>query len=218
MKKYINIILLLLIFMSCGVVEKLANKNPIIKSVTATPRQIGTQDTTSLRVEAEDPDGDMLSYQWDSKSIGELLSTTEQEVKWVAPNFSGRYRIEVKVTDENGGKTTGQVLVDVKGDESPIVTFIQPVEGEIITGIGKRTIEVEVTFNWQIERVDFFLDGDSLIFVDHVRPFKFTEWDVSHLAGQRMILARAYEKDNLSNFGEDSVHVYVEGVIPIPKH
>ena len=46
--------------MTCGVMEKLANKEPIIKSIAAFPSQIGTQDTTTLKVVAEDPDNDML--------------------------------------------------------------------------------------------------------------------------------------------------------------
>ncbi len=61
----------------CGVMEKLANKDPMIKSVVAFPPQISTQDTTTLKVVAEDPDDDLLSYRWDNKSKGELLSLIE---------------------------------------------------------------------------------------------------------------------------------------------
>ena len=203
--------------MTCGVMEKLANKAPMIKSVVAFPPQISTQDTTTLKVAAEDPDDDLLSYRWDNKSKGELLSFTEEEVKWIAPNYSGRFRIEVKVTDENGGKTTGEVYVNVKGDESPIVTISEPVENQIITGIGYITIAADVDFKWSIERVDFFLDRDSLLYNDNDEPYKFTGWNVATLSGKKIITAIAYEQGNNSNFGEDSVHVFIEGVVPVPK-
>jgi len=201
----------------CGVVEKLANKKPMIKSVTAFPSQIGTQDTTTLKVVAEDPDGDMLSYRWDDRSKGEFVSFTEDEVKWIAPSSSGRFRIEVKVTDENGGKTTGEVFVDVIGDESPIVTLTEPIENQIITGIGYTKISANVEFQRAINRVDFSLDNDSLLFSDSVVPYEYTGWNVTSLSGEKLITARAYDSVDLNNFGEDSVHVFIEGVVPVPE-
>jgi len=202
--------------MFCGVVEKLANKNPMIKSVTAFPSQIGTQDTTTLKVVAEDPDDDLLSYQWDDDSNGTLISTREDEVKWVAPNYSGIFKVEVKVTDENGGKTTGNVNVNVKGNESPIVTITQPTENEIITGLGYSSISAIVDFQWPIGKVDFFMNGEFL-FTDNDEPYHYSAWDVSALSGQKIISVKAYDNSDVSNFGEDSIHVFIEGTIPVPK-
>ncbi len=214
--KLLSIVFAIIFLVSCGVVEKLANKLPIINSIIAEPRQIGTQDTTTLKVIAEDPDGDMLSYKWDDGSVGELLSNTESEVKWVAPEFSGKYRIEVTVKDENGGKTKGDVYVTVKGDESPVVSFVHPTEGEIIPGIGKYTIEVNVDFDFPIARVDFFMD-DSLLYSDDSKPYQFPDWDVTLLAGEVMLRAVAFDQLDLSNYGADSVRVFIEGVVPVPK-
>jgi len=211
-----GLIILLTLTLFCGVVEKLANKNPIINSVTANPAQIGIQDTTTLMVEAEDPDGDLMSFRW-SSNAGAFLSTSGETVQWVAPNSANRYRIEVTVTDEKGGKATGEVWVNVRGDESPIVTIVHPIEGQVIPGIGTVVIEANVDFDWPIERVDFFLNRDSLLFSDYVSPYKFTEWNVAGMAGEVAISARAYEKAKLDNFGEDSVHVIIAGVVPVPK-
>ncbi len=216
-----KIIFLTLIFsfglFSCGVVEKLANKDPMIKSVTAFPSQIGTQDTTTLKVVAEDPDEDLLSFRWTDNSKGTFISHTEKDVKWISPSSSGKYTINVKVTDENGGKTTGSVVVNVKGNESPIVTITEPTENEIIPGLGNKTISAVVDFQWQIGRVDFFINRDSLLFSNSDDPYLFDEWNVSTLSGQKIITVRAYDKSDNSNFGEDSVHVFIEGTIPVPK-
>ena len=210
------IIMLALVFAGCGVVEKLANKLPIITSITAEPRQIGTQDTTILRVTAEDPDGDMLSYHWDSGNVGELLSATEAEVRWIAPEFSGKYRIEVTVKDENGGKVKGEVFVTVKGDESPVVSFIKPLEGEIIPGIGKYSIAVNVDFDFPIARVDIFMN-DSLLYSDVDKPYGYDNWEITSLAGEYVLKAIAIDGLDPSNMGGDSVHVLIEGVVPVPK-
>ncbi len=219
MKKITLFIVLPVIFilLNCGVVDKLANKDPIINEITATPQQIGTQDTTLLKVVAEDPDGDLLSYNWDNHSNGELLETMGDEVHWLAPNASGQYKISVKVTDENGGKVSGDIIVKVKGDESPIVTITQPVENQIVQGIGYYTVKAEVVFDWSVEHVKFFLNGDSLMHTDQVVPFEYENWYVSNLYGQQLITAIVYEKGDLTNFGADSVHVFIEGIVPVPK-
>jgi hypothetical protein len=217
-KKYIFFLPLIfsLCIMFCGVVEKLANKNPMIKSVTAFPSQIATQDTTTLKVVAEDPDDDLLSYQWDNNSNGTLISSRADEVKWIAPSYSGKFKVDVKVTDENGGKTTGNITVNVKGNESPIVTITQPTENEIITGLGIATIRAIVDFQWPIGKVDFFVNGD-LIFSDNDEPYKYNNWNVSVLSGQKLITVKAYDIGDVSNFGADSIHVFIEGTIPVPK-
>ena len=195
----------------------MANKKPMIKSVNAIPSQISINDTTTLVVVAEDPDGDMLSYRWDAKSKGELITFTEDEVKWIAPAFSNRFKIEVKVTDENGGKTTGEVYVEVRGDESPIVTIIAPSDGQIISGIGTVTISADVEFKWSIGRVDFFIEDDSLLYSDNEKPYRYSDWNVATLSGRKVIIVKAYEQGNNLIYGEDSIHVFIEGVVPIPK-
>lgn len=213
---FILIMLTCLSLVVCGVVEKLANRDPIIKNVTADPDQIGTQDTTTLEVEAEDPDEDVLAYQWESPGGGQFVSKFGQRVQWIAPDFSGTFEIKVTVSDENGGKATGKVEVKVKGDESPIVVITQPVESEIITGLGNYTIKVDVNFQWSIQRVDFFINRDS-VHSDYTQPYEWAGWNVTTLSGRKVVMAKAYEADDLTNYGVDSVHVTIEGTVPIPK-
>ena len=219
MKKYWYTIILIpcLIFAFCGVVEKLTNRDPIIKSVTATPNKIGVNDTTTLKVDAEDPDDDILDFRWTSDSKGQFISSIGEEVQWIAPSYSGQFRIKVQVTDENGGKATGEVIVNVREeDDSPIVNITKPVENEVIPGLGNYTVKVAVTFIWQIERVDFFIDGDSM-YSDRTTPYEWKEWNVTSLSGRTTIIAKAYEAGDLFNYGVDSVHVIIEGTVPIPK-
>ncbi len=202
--------------LACDAMEKLVNRDPLITSVTANPNEIGVNDTTSLKAQAEDPDNDILAYRWESNSIGQFITNTTDTVRWIAPSYAGRFQIKVKVTDENGGTANGEVYVNVRDDASPIVTITQPAENEIIKGLGKYTIKADVSFIWQIERVDFFVDGDS-VHTDYSSPYEWLEWDVTSLSGRKTIMAKAYDEKNRSNWGVDSVHVTIEGIVPIPK-
>jgi len=218
-KKYYSIMILIpcLLFIFCGVVEQLTNRDPIIKSVTASPNKIGVNDTTLLKVVAEDPDDDILEFRWDSSSKGQFISNIGAEVRWIAPSYSGQFRIKVQVTDENGGKASGEAIVNVREEnDSPIVTITIPVENEVIPGLGNYGISVSVAFIWQIEQVDFFIDGD-LLFTDKTTPYEWKEWNVTSLSGAKTIVAKAYEAGDLLNYGVDSVHVIIEGIVPIPK-
>lgn len=219
MKKYWQTIILIACIMCCfcGVVEKLTNRDPIIKSVTATPNKIGVNDTTTLKVDAEDADDDILDFRWTSDSKGQFISSIGEEVQWIAPSYSGQFRIKVQVTDENGGKATGEVVVNVREEnDSPIVNITKPVENEVIPGLGNYSVKVAVTFLWQIERVDFFVDGDSM-YSDRTTPYQWNDWNVTSLSGSKTLTAKAYEAGDLFNYGVDSVHVIIEGTVPIPK-
>lgn len=206
-----------LLLSACGVVEQLTNREPIIKSVSANPNKIGVNDTTRLKVVVEDPDDDILEIRWDSSSKGQFISNIGAEVRWIAPSYSGQFRIKVQVTDENGGKANGEVMVNVREEnDSPIVVITQPVENEVIPGLGNYAIRVNVTFLWQIEKVDFFVNGD-LRHSDRASPYEWKEWNVTSLSGKTTIMAKAYEAGDLANYGVDSVHVIIEGIVPIPK-
>jgi len=219
MKTYYRLIFLILclVFIGCRVYDKLANRDPIIVSVTANPARIGVNDTTVLKVVVVDPDNDILDIRWDSDSKGQFISNIGEEVKWIAPSYCGQFRIKVKVTDQNGGKANGEGIVNVREEnDSPIVTITKPVENEVIRGLGYYEIKVTVAFLWQIEKVDFFIDGD-LKHSDQTTPYEWKEWDVTSLSGRKTILAKAYEAGDSLNYGVDSVHVFIEGIVPIPK-
>jgi len=93
-------ILVILFFFSCGVVEKLANRPPVITRVYALRTMVSTNDTTTVGVEAEDPDNNILSYNW-SAIAGSFSSSQGQRVVWTAPNRAGQFNLEVTVRDEN---------------------------------------------------------------------------------------------------------------------
>ncbi len=214
--KFILIMTGCLLLLNCKALEKLVNQGPIIIKVTATPEELSVNDTTLLRVEAKDPDGDFLSYRWECSLGGQFISYTSDTAVWIAPSHAGRFPIKVTVTDEDGSKAIGEVTVNVRDEAKPIVTITQPVENQVIIGLGKYPIKVAVSFLWPIHSVDFFINN-QLSYTDFSSPYEWRDWDVTYLSGRTTIMVKAYDAKNLSNWGADSVHVMIEGVIPVPK-
>src|SRR5688572_26071253 len=110
MKRFFSAILVLIAagcMMSCEELGSLiqANKPPAIDRVFALRDRLAPTDTTTVIVEARDPEGGALSYEW-SKEGGTLSSTSGRRVLWTAP-AAGNYKISVKVRDDKRGETQG---------------------------------------------------------------------------------------------------------------
>jgi len=87
------------------------NQSPVVSSVTASPAQIVSGDSTTITVAATDPDDDPITYSW-SASEGTITGSGSQVV-WASPKKSGSFNIGVAVKDNRGGQTTGNVTVTV---------------------------------------------------------------------------------------------------------
>ena len=74
---------------------------PIITAVVAVPDSIGAGEYTTLVVNAYDPNGDPLTYQW-SASVGAFTSPTAAVTNWSPPDSIALYVISVAVTDDDG--------------------------------------------------------------------------------------------------------------------
>ena len=220
MKKGLIIIFtpVMVCLLACGVVEKIANRAPVIKQMYANNYILSSTDTTTIYVVAEDPDDDLLSYSW-SKTGGSFVAPQETETRvWQAPSAAGSYTISVVVRDENGGETNDNVIIVVRSDDPPHVEILHPVEGESITGIGSYEIEVRASHQTsEIERVDFLING-IILHTDRspVSNLYTYDWNTNGLVGPHTIQAKAYRLIIPDPPGIDSVHVILEGVTPIP--
>ena len=67
-------------------------------------------------VQAEDPDGDNLEYNWEvNTSIGPSLDfkPNESKISWYTPNKPGDYIMTVTVTDGKGGQATASLTITI---------------------------------------------------------------------------------------------------------
>jgi hypothetical protein len=89
-----------------------ANRNPVISSLTANPTSVYTGETSTITCTATDPDGDTpLTYAW--TKTGGTISGSGSSVTYTAPNTAGTYTITVTVSDGKGGSATRSVDINV---------------------------------------------------------------------------------------------------------
>jgi len=96
------------------------NEPPIISSLTA-EQEILTLLETQISCEANDADGDSLTYQWSAD--GGTITGEGNSITWVAPDTAGNYNIEVTVTDGKGGTASEYETITVidKPNQPPLI-------------------------------------------------------------------------------------------------
>jgi hypothetical protein len=87
-----------------------ANESPVISSVTANPTEIVIGDSATITAVATDPDDDPITLKW-SASDGTITGSGNQ-VTWTSSK-SGSSTINLTVSDNRGGQTTGSVTINV---------------------------------------------------------------------------------------------------------
>jgi peptidoglycan-associated lipoprotein len=80
--------------------------------------QVGQQAT--VRANAQDPDGDTLTYRWTAPQ-GALATPAERESRWTAPQQEGPVALTVTVDDGKGG--TASDTVNIQVTRPPVKTY-----------------------------------------------------------------------------------------------
>ena len=137
------------------------NRPPAITSLIADADWVTPSSSCQVTGNAEDPDGDELSYEW-STSGGDI-SGTGSVVTWTAPDAAGLYNITVVVTDGYGGEETRMLTVTVALNPPPVI------ESLIVTPKGHEYLKkddggykVGKAMSCDIECVAFDSNGDEL--------------------------------------------------------
>ena len=127
------------------------NSPPVITSLEAEePGWTAHPGSLQVTCDAEDPEGDELSYEW--STTGGNITGTGPEAIWIAPEEVGMYDITVVVSDSQGREATGLIALIASNGPPPII------EDLIVTAIGhpylKETTtgyKVAKTYDYEIE-------------------------------------------------------------------
>jgi hypothetical protein len=104
----------------------LANRPPVISSLTAVPARLQRGETSTITCSASDPDGDTPTCTW--LASGGTLTGTGPAVIWKAPDTLGNFTVSVTVNDGKGGTTESICTIVVATPE--VTVILAPLTGE----------------------------------------------------------------------------------------
>jgi len=88
------------------------NSDPVINKITIDPPYISVGTTATVTVDASDPDGDNLTYQW-SVALGDILGSGYQVRYTAAFCCVGVNTINVDVKDSKGAIVRGTINIEI---------------------------------------------------------------------------------------------------------
>ena len=88
-----------------------ANRPPTVNA-TCDPCSVEVGGSATVTADAQDPDGDPLTYQW-TTGAGTLANPTSRQSPWTAPNQAGPVPFTVTVNDGRGGTAQDTVTIQV---------------------------------------------------------------------------------------------------------
>ena len=78
--------------------------------------------TATVTAEAQDPDGDPLTYAWNAPA-GSLTSPAARQTPWTAPMVEGPVPVSVRATDGKGGSASDVITIQVVREAVKEVVF-----------------------------------------------------------------------------------------------
>lgn len=89
------------------------NHDPVIASLSASPRKVDLGASCQLRCTASDPDaGDTLRYTW--ASTAGVITGSDTTAQWTAPAIAGNYLVRCVVDDGHGGSSSDSIGIEVR--------------------------------------------------------------------------------------------------------
>ena len=179
--------------------DTIVNNPPEITQVI-TPTDIKTDHLYDIEVEATDPDGDSLTYNW-VVSDGTIHDPSSNPMTWTAPSTDGMYHITITVDDGNGGTETEIVSVQV----NPYTPLI--ISGTGLWPIGNGTGYIENGYN--AFNNAYIFAGDSVRnnsvrgFICYDIPSGLTAQDIETV---RLVLSNPAIIGDPSFYGDFVVH------------
>jgi hypothetical protein len=169
-------------------------------------------DTARFWINASDPQGEQLQYQW-RINAGEIIGPGGRDsLIWRAPIAGGNYILSVEVSN-SAEKVTRSETIKVVSVSEPKVGILQPEHNAFLVQHTSLTVKASALHENGIQAVEFWLD-DTRIPISPVQTqdtYAF-EWQIDTAPGQHELKVRAIAQLT-GTAGSDSIMVFVEGMI-----
>jgi len=98
-----------------------ANRPPVVQAL-CDPCRVEVGRTATVSADAQDPDGDPLTYAWKA-GAGTLATANARQSQWTAPQQTGPVQFTVTVNDGKGGTASSNVTITVVAAARKEYTF-----------------------------------------------------------------------------------------------
>jgi hypothetical protein len=156
------------------------NRPPVLAAMPDQTASAGH--LVSVTPSASDPDGDALAFSGRLADGGTLpagatLDPLTGQFQWATSLAqAGEYLLLIEVEDGRGGTASGLVTVTVLANQPPVVRFLAPADGDIITASEDVVVLVEASdpdADGAIAKVELF-SGHRLVATDTDAPYAFS--------------------------------------------
>ncbi len=146
------------------------NTVPVILGVTAATDRIEPSDLCQVSCEAEDADGDALTYMWVA-SRGDIVGEGAT-VEWNAPATEGLYSLSVKADDGRGGIAEFSMSLRVKANYAPEIVSLSsysdwalPETSTFVSCVATDLDGDKITYEWSATAGEVFGQGNAIVWV-----------------------------------------------------
>ncbi len=179
-------IVFLILFTACGGGTDPSNAPPEIIALTTSDSIVSLNETIDITCDADDPDGDELTYSWEA-SAG-VIDGSGSNVAWTAPAVPGMCGITCTVSDN---VDSDSLTIEIEVIEAGHQLKIEPAEQTI-------AVDEEAVFSVQLYGgVNVFALSVEIVFNNGVVNAPINPVSIGDFWGEDAIIATQIEYDRL---------------------
>jgi subtilisin-like proprotein convertase family protein len=160
----------MLVISNCSADE---NHPPVITNIIVSDNPIEMGETTRLEAVADDPDGDILTYEW-TAPFGSFSTMTDCSTSWTAPNDTGNFQINIKVEDEFNASDESLTYIRVT---EPIIWY-----HDTITAVNNNTYPIyDFMYTYSSASINGLPNGSEIesVYINvSITHTSYTDFDV----------------------------------------
>lgn len=151
------------------VISTRRNTAPVIQSLVTSSARLNPQGSTEVSVDATDPEGDDLTYNWTASSNDWSINGTGKTITLKAPDsHQVSTDVTVQVTDDSGESASSSLSVRTGENDPPIVDMLYAMADPVprggttnVTAQGSDPNGDYLYYNWSVDDPDWSIQQSA---------------------------------------------------------